>query len=156
MSDKVFSIQEDITEEYQRNFKKPGVIGYFKNPHEPEKKIYELYLETGELILLGNSVGAVHKRLQDIYYAEQLEMEFLEPTAPKQKAKQKTEKLTPKRRRLLEQVSKIKTWGRGVIAKIAENLGRKVGAVRQMLSVLTKKGLLVRIQRGQYAVGTSL
>jgi predicted transcriptional regulator of viral defense system len=48
----------------------------------------------------------------------------------------------------------VKEWGRGVIAKIASNLGRTVGAVRQMLSVLTKKGLLIRIRRGQYAVSS--
>ncbi len=39
-----------------------------------------------------------------------------------------------------------------VIARIASDLGRKVGAVRQMLSVLAKKCLLVRVRRGQYAL----
>jgi predicted transcriptional regulator of viral defense system len=67
-------------------------------------------------------------------------------------AEKKKPKLTPKRKMLLEQVNMVRSWGRGVIAKIAENLGRKVGAVRQMLSVLTKIGLLVRIKRGHYAV----
>jgi hypothetical protein len=157
MSDKIFSIHENLTEEYQRNFKEPGIIGYYKNPYEvePEEKTYYLYLESGELTVLGNSVETASKRLQDIYYADQLEIEFLEPVA-EHKEKQKTEKLTPKRQALIKQVSMIKTWGRGVIAKIAENLGRKVGAVRQMLSVLTKKGLLVRTRRGHYTVGTNI
>jgi hypothetical protein len=152
MSDKVFSIQEDLTEEYQRNFKTSGVIGYFKNPHivEPKKKTYYLLYETGELTLLGKSLKAVDKRLQDIYYADQID--FWEPPS---KAERKTAKMTPKRQALITQVSKIKTWGRGVIAKIAANLGRKIGAVRQMLSVLTKIGLLVRIRRGQYTPATN-
>ncbi|MEN8221379.1 MAG: hypothetical protein ABFS56_34570 [Pseudomonadota bacterium] len=101
---------------------------------------------------------AVDKRLQDIYYADQFY--FWEPTktAPivaerKTVKKRNTAKMTPKRQALITQVSKIKTWGRGVIAKIDSCvLGRKIGAVRQMLSVLTKNGLLVRIQRGQYSV----
>ncbi|MEN8216690.1 MAG: hypothetical protein ABFS56_10015 [Pseudomonadota bacterium] len=92
---------------------------------------------------------AVSERLQDIYYADQLEFAFRKPTKKQKKVKVK---ITPKRQRLLDEISKIKTWGRGVIAKIAANLGRKIGAVRQMLSVLTKKGLLVRIRRGQYAL----
>jgi hypothetical protein len=152
MSDKVFSIQEDLTEEYQRNFNKPDVIGYFKDPHivEPKKKTYYLLSETGELTLLGKSLKAVDKRLQEIYYADQID--FWEPPS---KAERKTAKMTPKRQALITQVSKIKTWGRGVIAKIAANLGRKIGAVRQMLSVLTKIGLLVRIRRGQYAPATN-
>ncbi|MEN8220619.1 MAG: hypothetical protein ABFS56_30565 [Pseudomonadota bacterium] len=155
MSEKIFAIDEVLTEEYQRNFNKPDVIGYYKNPYElePKKKTYYLYSETGELTLLGNSLKAVDKRLQDIYYAAQLD--FWEPTAPivaEQKTKRKTAKTTPKRLALIEQVSKMKTWGRGVIAKIAANLGRKVGAIRQMLSVLTKNGLLVRVRRGQYSV----
>ncbi|MEN8220099.1 MAG: hypothetical protein ABFS56_27865 [Pseudomonadota bacterium] len=152
MSDKIFAIDEVLTEEYQLNFNKPDVIGYFKNPYlvEPKKKTYYLFSETEELTLLGNSLKAVNKRLQDIYYADQFD--FWEPskTAPIV-AERKTAKMTPKRQALLTQVSKIKTWGRGVIAKIAANLGRKIGAVRQMLSVLTKNGLLVRIRRGQYA-----
>jgi hypothetical protein len=157
MPDKVFALDENLTEEYQQNFNKQHVIGYFKNPHvvEPKEKIYYLLSETGELTFLGNSLEAVDKHLQDIYYADQLEIEFWEP-AKTASIKEKTVKLTPKRLALLKQVSKIKSWGRGVIAKIAENLGRKIGAVRQMLSVLTKKGLLVRIQRGHYAVGTNI
>jgi hypothetical protein len=152
MSDKVFSIQEDLTEEYQRNFKKPGVIGYFKNPHiaEPKKKTYYLLYETGELTLLGKSLKAVDKRLKEIYYADQIDF-WDEPSTPERK----TAKMTPKRQALINQISKIKTWGRGVIAKIAAKLGRKIGAVRQMLSVLTKIGLLVRIRRGQYAPATN-
>ncbi|MEN8221248.1 MAG: hypothetical protein ABFS56_33845 [Pseudomonadota bacterium] len=100
--------------------------------------------------------------MQDIYYEDQLD--FWEPTktipqfeanvVAEQKEKLKTVKITPKRQELLNQVSKIKTWDRGIIAKIAANLRRKVGAVRHMLSVLTKKGLLVRIRRGQYALST--
>ncbi|MEN8221209.1 MAG: hypothetical protein ABFS56_33640 [Pseudomonadota bacterium] len=149
MSDQVFSIDEDLTKEYRRYFKDQGVIGYYKSPYvvEPKKKIYHLCSEDGELTVLGDSLKSVHKRLQDIYYANQLELDFRVPAK-----KQETVKITPKRLGLLDEVSKIKTWGRGVIAKIAANLGRKVGAVRQMLSVLTKKGLLVRIQRGQYAL----
>jgi hypothetical protein len=152
MSDKVFSIQEDLTEEYQRNFKTSGVIGYFKNPHivEPKKKTYYLLYETGELTLLGKSLKAVDKRLKEIYYADQIDF-WDEPSTERN-----TAKMTPKRQALITQVSKIKTWGRGVIAKIAANLGRKIGAVRQMLSVLTKIGLLVRIRRGQYAPATNL
>jgi predicted transcriptional regulator len=152
MSDKVFSIQEDLTEEYQQNFKTPGVIGYFKNPHivEPKKKTYYLLSETGELTLLGKSLKAVDKRLKEIYYADQIDF-WDEPSTERN-----TAKMTPKRQALITQVSKIKTWGRGVIAKIAANLGRKIGAVRQMLSVLTKIGLLVRIRRGQYAPATNL
>ncbi|MEN8216849.1 MAG: hypothetical protein ABFS56_10850, partial [Pseudomonadota bacterium] len=61
-------------------------------------------------------------------------------------------KRSQKRQDIIKQVSMVKKWGRGVIAKIAANLGRTIGAVRSMLSVLTKKGLLVRIKRGQYAV----
>ncbi|MEN8217299.1 MAG: hypothetical protein ABFS56_13205 [Pseudomonadota bacterium] len=143
MSDKVFAIQEDLTEEYQQNFDKQHVIGYFKNPHvvEPKNKIYYLLSEREKLTFLGKSLKAVKKRLQDIYYADQLDL--LKPA-----------KMTPKRQALLSQISKIKTWGRGVIAKIAENLGRKVGAVRQMLSVLAKNGLLVRVRRGQYLCST--
>jgi hypothetical protein len=152
MSDKVFSIQEDLTEEYQRNFKTSGVIGYFKNPHivEPKKKTYYLLYETGELTLLGKSLKAVDKRLKEIYYADQID--FWDDSST---GERKTAKMTPKRQALITQVSKIKTWGRGVIAKIAANLGRKIGAVRQMLSVLTKIGLLVRIRRGQYAPATN-
>jgi hypothetical protein len=154
MSDKVFSIQEDLTEEYQRNFKEPGVIGYFKNPHivEPKKKTYYLLYETGELTLLGKSLKAVDKRLKEIYYADQID--FWDDSS-KATGERKTAKMTPKRQALITQISKIKTWGRGVIAKIAANLGRKIGAVRQMLSVLTKIGLLVRIRRGQYAPATN-
>jgi hypothetical protein len=40
----------------------------------------------------------------------------------------------------------FQTWGRGMIAKIDSRvLGRTVGAVRSMLCVLTKEGLLVRV-----------
>ncbi|MEN8220971.1 MAG: hypothetical protein ABFS56_32390 [Pseudomonadota bacterium] len=153
MSDKIFSIQEDLSEEYQRYFNKQGVIGYFKSPYElePKEKTYYLCLNNGELTFLGKSLKAVDKRLQEIYYAAQLD--FLEPTKTAPIVAERV-KVTPKRQELLNQVSQIKTWGRGVIAKIAANLGRKIGAVRQMLSVLTKTGLLVRIRRGQYAVGT--
>ncbi|MEN8220963.1 MAG: hypothetical protein ABFS56_32350 [Pseudomonadota bacterium] len=80
--------------------------------------------------------------------------QFETDIATEQKEKFQAVKITPKRQELLDQVNKIKTWGRGVIAKIASDLGRKVGAVRQMLSVLTKKGLLVRIRRGQYALSS--
>jgi len=40
MSDKIFSIQEDLTE-YQQNVNKQDVIGYFKNPYivEPKKNL---------------------------------------------------------------------------------------------------------------------
>lgn len=147
MSDVVFSIDEKITEEYQKYFGSQGVIGYYKSPYivEPKKKTYHLCSEDGELTLLGDSLGTVHKRLQEIYYADQLELDFREPV-----------KITQKRQALLEEVKKATTWGRGVIAKIAANLGRKIGAVRQMLSVLTKKGLLVRIRRGQYALSSNL
>jgi predicted transcriptional regulator of viral defense system len=68
-----------------------------------------------------------------------------------EKETKKTER-GQKRLELIKQVSMVKKWGRGVIATIAANLGRTVGAVRQMLSVLTKEGLLVRIRRGQYSV----
>ncbi|MEN8219840.1 MAG: hypothetical protein ABFS56_26525 [Pseudomonadota bacterium] len=167
MSDKIFSIQENLTEEYQRYFNNKGVIGYFKSPYElePKKKKYYLCFNNGKLIFLGKSLEAVDKRLQEIYYADQLD--FLDPTktAPivaeqkkegKTVKKRKTAKMTPKRRDLIKQISMIETWGRGVIAKIATKLGRKIGAVRQMLSVLTKNGLLVRVRRGQYALGANI
>jgi predicted transcriptional regulator of viral defense system len=73
-------------------------------------------------------------------------------TITAQKGECNTVGLTQKRQDLIEQVKMIKTWGRGIIAKIAANLERTIGAVRQMLSVLTKQGILVRIQRGQYTV----
>ncbi|MEN8217105.1 MAG: hypothetical protein ABFS56_12205 [Pseudomonadota bacterium] len=162
---KIFFQHDDLTEEYRRNFNKPGVIGYYGFPDEPKDKTFCLCLDNGEIIALGDSLGSVDKHLQDLYYADQLD--FLEPeiptkTAPQfeanvaaeQKEEFKAVKITPKRQELLNQVSKIKTWGSGVIAKIASNLGRKIGAVRQMLSVLTKKGLLVRIRRGQYALSS--
>lgn len=57
-----------------------------------------------------------------------------------------------KREDLIRKVRTIKKWGRGIIAQIAKDLGRTVGAVRSMLSVLTKEGLLIRVRRGQYAV----
>jgi hypothetical protein len=164
MSDanKIFHLHEDLTEEYQQNFSKPGIIGYYSRATEPEKRTYCLCLDSGEKIILGDSLESVDKHLQDIYYADQLD--FWEPAKTiyqfdanveaEQKEELKAVKITPKRRELLSQVSKIKTWSRGVIAKIASNLGRKVGAVRQMLSVLTKKGLLVRIRRGQYALSS--
>ncbi|MEN8216248.1 MAG: hypothetical protein ABFS56_07695 [Pseudomonadota bacterium] len=147
MSDKVFSVDDRLTEEYQQYFNKSCVIGYYKSFYEvePKKKTYHLCLENGEIILLGDSLGEVYKRLQDIYYADQMELDF-------QQSIEKAVKITPKRQALLNAVSKIQTWGRGVIAKIAANLGRTIGAVRSMLSVLTKKGLLVRIRRGQYAL----
>ncbi|MEN8216691.1 MAG: hypothetical protein ABFS56_10020 [Pseudomonadota bacterium] len=46
MSEKIFSIHENLTEEYQQNFKEPGVIGYYKHPYvlEPKEKTYYLYL----------------------------------------------------------------------------------------------------------------
>jgi hypothetical protein len=162
MSNKIFYQHEELTEEYRQNFSKPGVIGYYSFPDEPKEKTYCLCLDNGEIIVLGESLETVDKRLQDIYYADQLD--FWEPTktipqfetnvAAEPKEELKAIKITPKRQALIEQVSKIKTWGRGVIAKIASNLGRKIGAVRQMLSVLTKKGLLVRIRRGQYALSS--
>jgi hypothetical protein len=150
MSDasKIFYRHEELTEEYRQNFKKPGIIGYYSGVTEPEKRTYCLCLDSGEITILGDSLESVDKHLQDIYYADQLD--FWEPA----KTIPQSVKITPKRRELLNQVSKIKTWGSGVIAKIASNLGRKVGAVRQMLSVLTKKGLLVRIRRGQYALSS--
>jgi hypothetical protein len=159
MSDanKIFHLHEELTEEYQHNFSKPGIIGYYSRVTEPEKRTYCLCLDSGEKIILGDSLESVDKHLQDIYYADQLD--FWEPAKnpfeTNVEAEQKEAvKITPKRRELLNQISKIKTWSRGVIAKIASNLGRKVGAVRQMLSVLTKKGLLVRIGRGQYALSS--
>jgi hypothetical protein len=154
---KIFYQHKDLTEEYRQNFSKPGVIGYYAFPVEPEEKTYCLCLDNGEITVLGNSLDEADKSLQNIYYADQLD--FWEPEIPtniaaEHKEEFKTVKITPKRQELLNQVKKIKTWGRGVIAKIASNLGRKIGAVRQMLSVLTKKGLLVRIRRGQYALSS--
>ncbi|MEN8217689.1 MAG: hypothetical protein ABFS56_15240 [Pseudomonadota bacterium] len=162
MSDKIFYQHEDLTEEYRHNFSKPGVIGYYSLPADPKEKTFCLCLDDGEITVLGDSLGSASKRLQDIYYADQFSFWESEIPTPKfeaniaaeQKEGLKTVKITPKRQDLLSQISKIKSWGRGVIAKIATNLGRKVGAVRQMLSVLTKKGLLVRIRRGQYALSS--
>jgi predicted transcriptional regulator len=154
---KRFYQHEDLTEEYRQNFSKPGVIGYYAFPDDPKEKTYCLCLDNGEIIVLGDSLASADKCLQDIYYADQLdfwESEIPAETNAEQKEEFKAVKITPKRQELLNQVNKIKTWGRGVIAKIASNLGRKVGAVRQMLSVLTKKGLLIRIRRGQYALSS--
>ncbi|MEN8216731.1 MAG: hypothetical protein ABFS56_10225 [Pseudomonadota bacterium] len=161
MSKKIFVKDRDLTESYQRNFNKQGIIGYYRIPYEPEPmiKTYCLVLN-GKITALGDSLDSVYKCLLDMYYAEQMDCFAPANTAPQLEtrivADKKTAKLTPKRKMLLEQVNMIKTWGRGVIAKIAENLGRKVGAVRQMLSVLTKTGLLVRIQRGHYVVNASV
>ncbi|MEN8219569.1 MAG: hypothetical protein ABFS56_25105 [Pseudomonadota bacterium] len=160
---KRFYRHEILTEEYRHNFSKPGIIGYYAFPVEPKEKTYCLCLDNGEIIVLGKSLNEVYKCLKNLYYTDQLD--FFESETPAKSIPQletnvaaepkkelKTVKITPKRQELLTQVNKIKAWGRGVIAKIAENLGRKVGAIRQMLSVLTKKGLLVRIRRGQYAL----
>jgi hypothetical protein len=154
MSNKIFVKDRDLTEAYQRNFNNQGVIGYYKFPYEPEPmiKTYCLVLN-GKITSLGDSLDSVYKCLLDMYFAEQIASCFAPVDTPE--PQHKTVKLTPKRRKLLEQVNMIKTWGRGVIAKIAENLGRKIGAVRQMLSVLTKIGLLVRIRRGHYVVSAS-
>jgi hypothetical protein len=156
MSNKIFVQDLNLTENYQRNFNKQGIIGYYRTPHEPAElmiKTYYLVLD-GKKTVLGDSLDAVYKKLLDLYFAEQMERCFAPAKTPIV-AEKKKPNLTPKRKRLLEQVNMVTSWGRGVIAKIAENLGRTVGAVRQMLSVLTKLGLLVRIKRGHYAVSAS-
>jgi hypothetical protein len=159
MSKKIFVQDKNLTEDYQRNFNKQGIIGYYRNPHEPAELPAELMIKTyylvldGKITFLGDSLDSVYKKLLDIYFAEQNE-ECFAPVKTPIVAERKKPKLTPKRKMLLEQVNMVRSWGRGVIAKIAENLGRKVGAVRQMLSVLTKIGLLVRIKRGHYAVSS--
>jgi len=154
MQKEIFIENEKLTKEYQRYFNEPGIIGYYRTLSElyPEEKWYYLSLENRERkILLGGTVASVSIRIEDMYFVQS--WEFLKPYASLAKLEREV-KRTQKRRDLIKQISLIKTWGRGVIAKIASVLGRKVGAIRSMLSVLTKEGLLVRIQRGQYAVAS--
>jgi hypothetical protein len=110
-------------------------------------------------MLLGSTLVSVSIRLEDMYLHKRC-WDFLKPYPTLAELEREQKKIdsaklrSQKRQDLIRQVSMVKEWGRGVIAKIASNLGRTVGAVRQMLSVLTKKGLLIRIRRGQYAVSS--
>ncbi|OAD23900.1 hypothetical protein THIOM_000256 [Candidatus Thiomargarita nelsonii] len=155
MSKIIFVVNEKLTKQYQRYFNEPGSVGYYASPSElnPEEKYYCLFLEkTDKKILLGGTEKSVSMRIDDMYFIQR--WDFLKPyssLAEMEREINKT-KRSQKRLDLIKQVSMIKTWGRGVIAKIAANLGRTVGAVRSMLSVLNKVGLLVRVRRGQYSV----
>ncbi|TGO02772.1 hypothetical protein PN36_19440 [Candidatus Thiomargarita nelsonii] len=154
MQNQLFVENEKLTKEYQRYFNEPATIGYYGTQSElsPKEKWYYLVLEkTGKKILLGATAASISIRIEDMYFVQS--WDFLKPYASLAKLEREVNR-SQKRLDLIKQISMIKTWGRGVIAKIATNLGRKIGAIRSMLSVLTKEGLLVRIQRGQYAVAS--
>jgi hypothetical protein len=153
---------EELTEKYQENFGEFGIIGYYRylSDYEDETKVkyyYLLYGSSRRRMLLGSTLKSVSIRLEDMYLHKRC-WDFLKPYPTlielerEQKKADYAKLRNQKRQDLIRQVSMVKEWGRGVIAKIAANLGRKVSAVRQMLSVLTKEGLLVRIKRGQYSV----
>ncbi|MEN8220098.1 MAG: hypothetical protein ABFS56_27860 [Pseudomonadota bacterium] len=159
MSDMIFVKNEKLTKEYQRSFNEPGIIGYYRflSEPEPEQKYYYLFLEnTCRRMLVGGTLASVSIRLEDMYLRKK-NWDFLKPYPTLAELERDMEKIERRQKRsqkrldLIKQVSMIKSWGRGVIAKIAANLDRTIGAVRSMLSVLTKEGLLVRIRRGQYS-----
>jgi aromatic ring hydroxylase len=153
----IFERDEYLTAMYEKYFPslfdEPVMIGYYKflEEPEPEEKWYYVLKENGEgRIIIGNTRKNALMHLEYLYlYDTPKKKSRAEIEIEKIKRSQRREQ---KREDLIRKVRTIKKWGRGIIAQIAKDLGRTVGAVRSMLSVLTKEGILIRVRRGQYAV----
>jgi aromatic ring hydroxylase len=153
----IFVRDEYLTTMYEKYFSslfdEPVMIGYFKFLEEPEpeeKWYYVLKVNRKGRRIIGCTRKNALMYLQHLYlYGTPKKKSRSEIEIEKIKRSQRREQ---KREDLIRKVRTIKKWGRGIIAQIAKDLGRTVGAVRSMLSVLTKEGILIRVRRGQYAV----